>query len=150
MVCRLILLCFEAAWTLLFTTGYMLWVLDGAVYQLANVASSVIWLLLTAILWVRMPSLVVSTRTDRSMEGCRCRLHTQRPCEHQLPTPLSVCRTQIALLMSAERCACSCRQSLTVEALGWTEFALCLVTSIATVAWLYTGRRALRDRRTYV
>ena len=49
----LILLCFEAAWTLLFTTGYMLWVLDGAVYQLANVASSVIWLLLTAILWVR-------------------------------------------------------------------------------------------------
>lgn len=31
-----------------------------------------------------------------------------------------------------------CRQSLTVEALGWTEFALCTVTLIATVVWMFT------------
>jgi hypothetical protein len=48
----LILLCFQAAWTLLFSTGYLLWVVDGGARLLASVASSVIWLLLTAILWV--------------------------------------------------------------------------------------------------
>ena len=34
-----------------------------------------------------------------------------------------------------------CRQSLTVEALGWTEFCLCLLTLIATCLWLQTGKR---------
>ena len=51
---RLILLCFSAAWTLLFSTAYVLWVVDGAVHLLAQVASSVAWLLLTAMLWVRV------------------------------------------------------------------------------------------------
>lgn len=50
---RLILLCCESAWTLIFTTAYMMWVVDGGAQILANVASSVIWLLLTAVLWVR-------------------------------------------------------------------------------------------------
>lgn len=52
-------MCFEAAWTVLFAGAYVLWVLDGAVHLLASVASSVIWLLLTSVLWVRqMPGLV--------------------------------------------------------------------------------------------
>jgi len=34
-----------------------------------------------------------------------------------------------------------CRQSLTVEALGWTEFSLCLLTLLATCLWLRTGKR---------
>ena len=50
----LILLCFSAAWTLLFSTAYVLWVVDGAVHLLAQVASSIAWLLLTAVLWVRL------------------------------------------------------------------------------------------------
>lgn len=49
----LILLCFSSAWTLLFSGAYVLWIVDGAVHLLAQVASSVIWLLLTAVLWVR-------------------------------------------------------------------------------------------------
>ncbi|KZP31262.1 hypothetical protein FIBSPDRAFT_1037713 [Athelia psychrophila] len=38
-----------------------------------------------------------------------------------------------------------CRQSLTVEALGWTEFALCLLTLTATCCWLHTGKRNPRS-----
>ena len=48
----LILLCFSSAWTLLFSTAYVLWMVDGAVHLLAQVASSAFWLLLTSILWV--------------------------------------------------------------------------------------------------
>ncbi len=52
---RLILLCFEAAWTLLFAMAYMIWVVDGSTHLLAHIASSVVWLLLTSILWVSSP-----------------------------------------------------------------------------------------------
>ena len=41
----------------------MLWVVDGAVHLLANIAHSVFWLLLTAVLWVRI--LRVSSVTER-------------------------------------------------------------------------------------
>lgn len=47
----------------------------------------------------------------------------------------------------------SCRQTLTVEALGWTEFSLCCVTLAATLLWMRTGlgkRRSVRDSRTFV
>jgi len=35
-----------------------------------------------------------------------------------------------------------CRQSLAVEALGWTEFSLCAITLAATCLWVGTGKRA--------
>jgi len=38
-----------------------------------------------------------------------------------------------------------CRQSLTVEALGWAEFGLCLMTLLATLIWLHTGKRNYRS-----
>ena len=41
-----------AAWTVLFAGAYVVWALDGGIHLLANVASSVIWLLLTSVLWV--------------------------------------------------------------------------------------------------
>ena len=47
--------CFNAAWTILFSTTYMLWYVDGASHFLANVASSVFWLLATSALWVCPP-----------------------------------------------------------------------------------------------
>lgn len=44
-----------------------------------------------------------------------------------------------------------CRQSLTVEALGWTEFALCCATLVVTVLWMRSGKRLfVRDSRTFV
>ncbi len=46
-----------------------------------------------------------------------------------------------------------CRQTLTVEALGWTEFSLCCVTLIATLIWMRSGlgkKKLTRDSRTFV
>lgn len=51
---RLVLMCFEAAWTVLFSTAYLFWLAHGGTRLLAGVASSVLWLLLTAVLWVCM------------------------------------------------------------------------------------------------
>jgi hypothetical protein len=36
----------------------------------------------------------------------------------------------------------SCRQSLTVEILGWAAFGLCILAIIATCSWLVAGRQA--------
>ncbi|KAL6309996.1 hypothetical protein BKA93DRAFT_179161 [Sparassis latifolia] len=117
----LILLCVEAAWTLLFAGAYVLWVVDGAVHILANVASSVIWLLLTSILWGAGTGLIHGNRISSN-----CPEHA----------PLS-----------------RCRQTMTVEALGWTEFGLCCLTLSATILWLRTGlgkRNHVKDSRTFV
>lgn len=116
----LILLCFEATWTLVFSTAYMLWVVDGAVHLLTNIAHSVFWLLLTAVLWGTGAGLMHHTR---SVGYCPGR------------APLS-----------------RCRQSFTVEALGWTEFGLCCLTLVCTVAWMRSGKRMFNshDSRTLV
>ncbi|CAL1695884.1 unnamed protein product [Somion occarium] len=115
----LIVLCFEAAWTLVFSTAYMIWVVDGAVHLLANVASSVFWLLLTSILWGTGAGLIHSSRSGGSCLGGTSTLR--------------------------------CRQTLTVEALGWTEFGLCCATLVVTVLWMKSGKKLyIRDSRTLV
>ena len=44
-----------------------------------------------------------------------------------------------------------CRQSQTVEALGWIEFSLCILTLITTILWMTTGVRVrMKDSRTFV
>ncbi|KAI0348026.1 hypothetical protein BDW22DRAFT_1350163 [Trametopsis cervina] len=116
----LILLCFESVWTLLFAVSYMIWVIGGGARILAEVASSILWLLLTAILWGAATGFMHNSRIGGSCSG---------------EPPIS-----------------TCRQSLTVEALGWTEFSLCAVTLFATVLWMSTSisRNAYRDSKTYV
>ncbi|EKM61028.1 uncharacterized protein PHACADRAFT_82969 [Phanerochaete carnosa HHB-10118-sp] len=117
----LILLCFESAWTLLFTAGYLLWIMEGGTYLLASVASSVMWLLLTAVFWGAATGIMHNTRTRSHCLGS---------------PPLS-----------------RCRQSRTVEALGWTEFTLCALTLLTTVCWMTTEVKAkghTRDSRTFV
>ncbi|RDX55877.1 hypothetical protein OH76DRAFT_1396226 [Lentinus brumalis] len=117
----LILLCFSSAWTLLFSTAYVLWIFDGAVHLLAQVASSVVWLLLTSILWG-----VGAGFMHHARNGGNCAGHP----------PIS-----------------RCRQTLTVEALGWTEFSLCCVTLAATILWMRSGlgkKKFIRDSRTFV
>ncbi|KAI0695599.1 hypothetical protein BC835DRAFT_1203100, partial [Cytidiella melzeri] len=113
----LILLCFESAWTILFTAAYMIWVIDGGAQILANVASSIIWLLMTAILWGAATGFMHNARSGGNCVGA---------------PPTS-----------------TCRQTLTVEALGWTEFSLCSVTLITTVLWMATtnSKAAHRDSR---
>jgi len=109
----LILFLFNAVWTMLFSMAYVLWMVGGAVHLLASVASSIIWLLISTVLWGVASSLMRVTR-----HGKNC------------PDSPAISR---------------CRQSLTVEALGWSEFCLCLLTLIATCVWLHTGKRNYRS-----
>ncbi|KAJ3879944.1 hypothetical protein F5051DRAFT_324899 [Lentinula edodes] len=118
----LIMFAFNASWTLLFSTAYMLYLFDGATHFLANVASSVIWVLLTGILWGTAAGVMHNTRT-----GTDC------------PDVPPISRHD---LTDSSRC----RQSLTVEALGWTEFGLCTVNILATCAWVYTSSTTSRSR----
>ncbi|KAF8807431.1 hypothetical protein BYT27DRAFT_7165036 [Phlegmacium glaucopus] len=104
----LIMFCFNAAWTTLFSTTYMLWYVDGASHFLANVASSVFWLLATSLLWGTAAGIMHNTRTGSDCAG----------------------RATIS----------RCRQSLTVETLGWTEFGLCVLTMVATCLWVNSSR----------
>jgi hypothetical protein len=54
---RLIMFAFNSSWTALFSAGYLIWMADGGVQMLASIASSVIWLFLTSILWVNTNSI---------------------------------------------------------------------------------------------
>lgn len=100
----LVMFLFNATWTMVFSAGYILWMLDGGSQILASVASSVIWLIITTILWGIAAGVMHNTRG-----GGDCDL---KPIIHR------------------------CRQSLTVEALGWTEFGLCTLTLILTCLWI--------------
>ncbi|KAJ3576674.1 hypothetical protein NP233_g285 [Leucocoprinus birnbaumii] len=100
----LIMFCFNSSWTTVFSSAYMLWMVDGGSQFLASVASSVIWLMVTTILWGVAAGVMHDTRG-----GGDCALE---PVIHR------------------------CRQSLTVEALGWTEFGLCTLTLILTCLWI--------------
>ncbi|KAF9076338.1 hypothetical protein BDP27DRAFT_1210793 [Rhodocollybia butyracea] len=100
----LIMFAFNSSWTLFFSTAYCLYLFDGAVHFLANVASSVIWIFLTSVLWA---SAVVAP-----MKNNDC-----------------------SMILS------SCRQTFTVEALGWTEFGLCVTNMLTTCAWIYSTRK---------
>ncbi|KAI0814938.1 hypothetical protein BC629DRAFT_1468116 [Irpex lacteus] len=98
----------------------MIWVVHGGAQILASVASSVIWLLATAILWGAATGFMHNSRV-----GGNC---------------------------ADEPTISTCRESLTVEALGWTEFSLCTVTLITTVLWMRTtaSKNTYRDSRTFV
>lgn len=106
----IILFCFNGAWTTLFGSTYLLWLVDGAGHILANVASSLAWLLVTSILWGSAAGLMHNTRTGGSCPG----------------SPI----------------ISRCRQSLTVEILGWSAFGLCILAIIATCSWLVASRQA--------
>ncbi|TFK30467.1 hypothetical protein FA15DRAFT_9720 [Coprinopsis marcescibilis] len=78
----LITYCFAASWTTLFSATYIIWFFDKSGHLLANIASSVAWLLASAILWGATSGL----------------MHFARPggnCARQ-PT-LSICRQMLAV-----------------------------------------------------
>ncbi|PPQ64449.1 hypothetical protein CVT26_002156 [Gymnopilus dilepis] len=108
----LIMFCFNAAWTTLFSTTYLLWYIDGVSHFLANVASSIVWLVTTSALWGTAAGIMHNTRTG------------------------SHCARQATISR--------CRQSLTVEALGWTEFGLCTLVLLTTCLWVHSNRWTIR------
>ena len=87
---RLIMFCFNAAWTILFSTTYMLWYVDGASHFLANVASSVFWLLATSALWVRPPFIFLVVFQLMNIKGHRNRYHAQHTNRSELCTTSNI------------------------------------------------------------
>lgn len=132
----------------MFGTAYLLWIVDGAVHFLASIASSIVWLVITTVLWVS--ALINDTLTSAyktallqgvaagMMHGTRaggdCNwisassgfVNTSSPC----PQPQDLSSVS------------SCRETLTVEAVGWVEFGLCALTLLATCMWLRTSKRS--------
>ncbi|EGN98839.1 hypothetical protein SERLA73DRAFT_181514 [Serpula lacrymans var. lacrymans S7.3] len=121
-----ILMEFNAVWTTVFGAAYMLWVVDGAVHVLAGIASSVVWLGMTCVLWGTAAGVMHQTRI-----GGACTATLSGFVDESLycdsPQELS----------SVPRC----RETLTVEILSWVEFGLCLLTLIGTCLWVRTNRR---------
>ncbi|TRM66348.1 hypothetical protein BD626DRAFT_546639 [Schizophyllum amplum] len=104
----LILFLFDAAWTVLFSSAYLLWCVEGGRRFLADVASSVVWLVITTVLWGAAAGLWHNTRTGGDCSG--------------LPA------------------ISECRQTLTVEGLGWAQFSLSALTMLSTLAWMQQSR----------
>ncbi|KAF9270253.1 hypothetical protein L218DRAFT_23490 [Marasmius fiardii PR-910] len=114
----LILFMFNASWTLLFSSAYMMYIFDGGVHFLANVASSVVWILLTGVLWGTAAGLLHGTRIGGNCAGAPA--------------------------------ISECRQSLTVEALGWTELGLCVLNLILTCLWIHSSTSKSSKKLSFV
>ncbi|KAF8140235.1 hypothetical protein EV363DRAFT_1152647 [Boletus edulis] len=124
----LILVEFNAVWTTLFGTAYLLWIVDGAVHFLASIASSIIWLVITTVLWGVTAALM---HIMRAGSGCNwlsnssASLNASSPC----PQPQDLTTT-------------NCKEMLSIEAVGWVEFGLCALTLLATCMWLRASKRS--------
>ncbi|KAL4069594.1 hypothetical protein V8B97DRAFT_592623 [Scleroderma yunnanense] len=128
----LILFEFNAVWTTLFGTAYLLWIVDGAIHFLASIASSIVWLLVTTILWGAAAGMMHGARAGgdcNSISATSGFVIGDSPC--YLPQDLS----------SVSRC----KEALTVEAIGWVEFGLCILTLFATCMWLRTSKRSYQS-----
>jgi len=88
---------------------------DAGIQILASIASSVIWLLVTSVLWGVAAGLM---RVTRSGGDCAQATVVSR-----------------------------CRQSLTVEAFGWTQFGLCLLALMTTCLWICSTDAAQRSKK---
>lgn len=123
--------CFNAAWTTLFSTTYLLWYVDGTSHFLANVASSVVWLIITSALWVR-----ICRKIGRNQKLIRQ--------SHQGSAAGIMHNTRTGGDCARRATISRCRQSLTVEALGWTEFGLCALVMLTTCLWVHSNRWTIR------
>ncbi len=114
----------------MFSIAYLLWFFDGASHFLANIASSVVWLLATAILWVGLFDFGRYTSLDWDVQGTGAGImHGTRTGGNCKGTPT----------------LSKCRQSLTVEALGWTEFGLLACTLLMTLFWVCMSTLARKN-----
>lgn len=73
----IIFILFDACWTVLFGLAYLLFIVGGALHILASIASSAIWLIITAVLWGVAAGLYKNERGGGMCEGeaaiSRCR-----------------------------------------------------------------------------
>ncbi|KAJ7644120.1 hypothetical protein FB45DRAFT_289141 [Roridomyces roridus] len=110
----IILFLFNSVWTLLFAGAYVFWLTDGAFHVLASIGASALWLTITAVLWGVAAGLFDPLRGGSAAD----------------------CSGTPALS--------TCRELLALEAIGWTEMALCIVTLFAALFWVQSTRRSYR------
>jgi len=75
-----------------------------------SIASSAIWLIVTAVLWGVAAGLYSNVRGGGMCDG--------------------------------EPAISLCRETQTVEALAWTDMALCILTLLAACFWVHSSRRS--------
>ncbi|KAG0708888.1 hypothetical protein DFH29DRAFT_1035980 [Suillus ampliporus] len=114
----LILFEFNAVWTTLFGAAYMLWIVD---------ASSIVWLAITSALWGAAAGTMHNTRT-----GGNC---------NWIPNSSGFVDGVLSCDQPQELSVSRCRETLTVEAVGWVLFGLCILTLLATCLWVRTSKR---------
>jgi len=143
----LIFFSFNSVWTIIFSMAYTMWIIDGAVHLLASVASSVIWLLVTTALWVCtnkrkwVSAILILTQGVASGMMYVTRIGGNCPRSHPISRFVANCRF-VYNLFGKLSLTCRCRQSLTVEALGWGEFGLCILALITTCVWVRGTKRS--------
>ncbi|KAF7310938.1 hypothetical protein HMN09_00637100 [Mycena chlorophos] len=106
----LIVILVASVWTVLFSSMYLLWLLDGARHLLANVASSIIWLAVTLTLWGVSAGLMHFTRSGGNcpssapISRCRQSLTVESLAWVELAlTALALCWTILNSLNKPER-----------------------------------------------
>jgi hypothetical protein len=101
---------------------------SGALHELASIGSSAIWLIITAILWGVAAGLFHPVRGGGNCAG------------EPAISPYVVLPSlkQLIDLMLTPRC----RETLALEAIGWTEMGLCILTLLAACFWVRSSRRS--------
>lgn len=132
----------------MFGTAYLLWIVDGAVHFLASIASSIIWLVITTVLWVSARTSDTSTRIDKVVllqAAAAGMMHSTRAggdCNWISDSSGFVNSSSPCSQPQDLSSVASCRETLTVEAVGWVEFGLCTLTLLATAMWLRASKRS--------
>lgn len=138
----LILFEFNAVWTTLFGAAYMLWIVDGAVHFLASIASSIIWLAITSALWVGSLTVYITNSLTWRQGAAAGMMHNTRAGGDCNWIPNSSGFVGVSCDQPQDLSVSRCRETLTVEAVGWVLFGLCVLTLIASCMWVRTGKRS--------
>ncbi|TFK77074.1 hypothetical protein BDN72DRAFT_830243 [Pluteus cervinus] len=97
----LIFFLFNAVWTVLFASAYLLWMMGSGSQLLASIASSIFWLLITTLLWGTAAALMLHTRSG----GNCARVPTISRCRQSL-TVMAIGFTELALCIIALLSTC--------------------------------------------
>lgn len=129
-------------WTTLFGAAYMLWIIDGAVHFLASIASSIIWLAITSALWVGGLTVYITNNLTWRQGAAAGMMHNTRSGGDCNWIPNSSGFVSVSCDQPQDLSVSRCRETLTVEAVGWVLFGLCVLTLFASCMWVRTGKRS--------
>jgi hypothetical protein len=106
----------------------------GALHELASIGSSGIWLTITAVLWGVAAGLFHPERGTSNCNGDPA-ISPYVPPSPSIQAPINQFSP-----------ALSCRETLALEAIAWTEMGLCILTLLAAFFWVRSSRRSYVSR----